>query len=329
MNDATLETSVIVCAYTEKRWDILVQAIESLVRQEPPPDEIIIVIDHNPALFARTQARFPEQVVIENTQTQGLSGARNTGVEASRGRYIAFLDDDAVADPRWLATLVDRCKAPQALGAGSKIDPLWMEPAPRWFPPEFNWIIGCSYQGMPTTTTPVRNPFGCSMCIRREVFATVGNFQIGIGRVGTIPLGCEETELCIRARQHFTGATFVYEPSVAVHHQVTPNRTTWSYFFRRCYAEGLSKYLISQLVGAKDGLESERGYVLRTLPAGIWRGLRRALFRLDLSGLASAFAIVAGVGVTGIGFLIGRFVIKPSQIPQTKNAQSAARVLVV
>src|SRR5207302_772734 len=110
--------SVVICAYTEERWDDLSAAVQSIKDQSTPAKEIIVVIDHNPALFERTLSGLPGALVIENNQPNGLSGARNSGIAAARGEFIAFLDDDAVADPDWLMWLSVCCRDPNVLGAG-------------------------------------------------------------------------------------------------------------------------------------------------------------------------------------------------------------------
>src|SRR5260370_507002 len=101
------DISVIICAYTEKRWDDLVAAIESVRQQTLPAAEIIIVIDHNLQLLERVQDRIPDVIVVENTEARGLSDARNSGITAAKSQVVAFLDDDAVATPGWLMSLSD------------------------------------------------------------------------------------------------------------------------------------------------------------------------------------------------------------------------------
>jgi hypothetical protein len=158
---------------------------------------------------------------------------------------------------------------------------------------------------MPTAPTPVRNLIGANMSFRRDALDRVGGFTDGLGRVGTRPLGCEETELGIRLRQWRTDVQLLYEPAAVVHHRVTEERAVWRYFCARCYAEGLSKAMVSRLVGARDALETERRYVRSVLPRGIARGLdpRR---RRRSAGITSAAAILVGLVVTGAGYARGR-----------------------
>ncbi len=304
MTRDTLDISVVICAYTEARWADLLMAVDLVRCQNAPPREIIIVVDHNPALLARVREQSADAIVIENQEPRGLSGARNSGIAIAQGALIAFLDDDAIAEPNWVDKLADCCQNPRVLGAGTLIEPLWETGRPAWFPEEFYWVVGCTYRGLPHTQAPVRNLSGGSMCLRREVFEAVGGFRTGIGRISTRPLGCEETELCIRAGQHWPQKFFLYEPQIRVQHRIPASRARWAYFRARCYAEGQSKALVTRLVGRGAGLASERIYTLKTLPQGVVRGLADALFRHDGMGLARAGAIVAGLAFTTAGYCL-------------------------
>lgn len=307
--------SVIICAYTEKRWSQLVDAIESVRRQTLPPQEVIVVIDHNPTLFARSLETFTDVYVLENAQARGLSGARNTGIAGARGQVIAFMDEDAQADTNWLESLAGMYVDPAVMGAGGMISPLWVEGRPAWFPEEFNWVVGCTYRGVSETAAPVRNLIGCNMSFRAEVFQRAGSFRSGIGRIGTVPLGCEETELCIRASQKFPAQKLIYTPAARVAHRVPAERARFDYFRSRCYAEGLSKAMVTSLVGGRDGLSSERAYTFKTLPLGVLRGIGDAILRWDFSGLGRASAIIIGLLLTTWGYLLGKTAMKkPEQV---------------
>jgi len=297
--------SVIICAYTEDRWNDLFAAVESVQQQILPPDEIIVVIDHNPSLLKRVQEQISGVAVVENIEARGASGSRNSGLAVAKGQIIACLDDDAVAAPDWLMLLTEGFTDPRVLGVGGSITPLWAGKQPAWFPEEFYWVVGCTFRGMPETVAAVRNLIGANMSIRREVFDTVGNFRSEIGRIGTWPISGEENELCIRARQFWPQGVFLYQPQASVFQRVPSRRACWRYFCLHCYAAGLSKAVVVQYVGVKDGLAVERSYTLRTLPKGIMCNVASALLHRDLPGLARAGAIVVGLTVTIAGYLVG------------------------
>jgi len=306
------DISVIICAYTQQRWQDLVEAVASVRRQTLLPLEIIVVVDHNPALLAQVQEQLDGVIAVQNDEQQGLSGARNSGIAQARGRLLAFLDDDALAAPDWLQQLQEAFTDPHVLGAGGPVLPRWLAHKPDWLPPEFYWVVGCTYLGLPTTVSVVRNPIGANMCFRSVIFTTVGGFRNGIGRVGTRPVGCEETELCIRAHQRWPDHYFLYLPAATVEHRVPPQRATWRYFFARCYAEGISKAFIGRFVGARDSLSAERTYTTRTLPLGVLRNLAAPFSRRDLAGLARAAAIVSGLAATTGGYIVGRLFARAS-----------------
>ncbi len=307
------DISVIICAHSEERWETLREAVASVKQQTLPAREIIVVIDHNTALLQRVRESIPDIVVVENTGTRGLSGARNSGIAVARGQILVFLDDDALTTPNWLSLLSSRYDEAHVLGVGGAIIPLWSRSKPHWFPEEFYWVVGCTYRGMPQSDSAVRNLIGANMSLRREVFAAVGGFRSDIGRVGSRPVGCEETELCIRASQHWPHGIFRYHPEALVFHHVPGRRASWRYFCARCYAEGLSKALVSRCVGRKDSLASERSYALQVLPAGMVRGCGDALFHRDLAGFARAAAISIGLGLTATGYLLGTLLLESSR----------------
>jgi glycosyltransferase involved in cell wall biosynthesis len=305
--------SVVICAYTAERWPDLMAAVESVHRQTVPPHEIIVVVDHNPELLTLARARLAGVVVVENREQPGLSGSRNGGVAAAQGAIIAFLDDDAVAAPEWLARLTAAYNTPHIIGVGGAIEPLWDSAPPRWFPAEFNWVVGCSYLGMPTRATPVRNLIGCNMSFRREVFARVGGFRSGFGRVGARPVGCEETEFCIRVCHAYPHGVLLYEPRAAVRHRVRRDRAHWRYFRQRCFSEGLSKAQVARAVGVSAALSNERRYTTRVLPRGVVQGVTRTVLGRDVwGGLGRVASITAGLAITTVGYLTGSFFVVPA-----------------
>jgi GT2 family glycosyltransferase len=295
--------SIIICTHSDARWDLLLAAIASTRRQTQPPLETVVVVDHNDRLASRVRDELADVHVVENDGPRGLSGARNAGIARTDGEIVAFLDDDAVAAPEWLAHLTKDYGDPSVLGVGGAVYPIWDRERPRWFPRQFDWTVGCSYKGMPTARSDVRNVHGGNASYRREIFEEIGGFRSGIGRVAEQPLGCEETELCIRARQHWPGRRFVYEPAARIYHHVPRSRTSFGYFRSRCYAEGRSKARLTRLVGSDDALSTERSYVSRALPLGVASGMLDAVAHGDLYGFCRAGALIAGLGFVSIGYI--------------------------
>jgi glucosyl-dolichyl phosphate glucuronosyltransferase len=301
------DVSVIICAYTLDRWSDLCAAVESLRKQVLRPDEIIVVIDYNPELLRRAAREFHDAVVVPNQEARGLSGGRNTGLAASTASLVAFLDDDAVADPHWLSRLVTHCGDPNVLGVGATVAPIWIGERPGWLPEEFLWTVGCSYRGLPKRSCAVRNGFGGAMLFRRQTFRRAGGFATGLGRqAADLPLSCEDTEMCMRAKAAFPHGHFVLEPSSVVWHKVTSKRLTWAYFLLRCYAEGASKAHFAGLFKGQDALATERHYVLNALSSGFAISLADFLFWGKLDGLKRSGAITIGLTSVAAGYFAVR-----------------------
>ena len=297
--------SVVICGYTEERYGDIVEAVESVRRQTRLATEIIVVIDYNPQLLQRVKKRLPRITVVENSDIKGIAGARNTGSLLATSPLIAYLDDDAIATPDWLEKLCAQFNDPQALGVGGKLTPLWLGKKPDWFPEEFYWVFGCSYLGQQKVVR-IRNPIAANMAVRKEVFNTIGGFRNDTGRIGARPTGCEETEFAIRARQQHPWGHFLFVPQAVALHRVPVKRTRWKYFCARCYSEGLSKAVVTRLVGTRDGLAAERSYSCRVLPQGVLHGLTDAFVRHEVAGLARAGAIVVGFMLTTYGYIVGQ-----------------------
>lgn len=312
--------SVIVCAFARERLAVLAEALDSLRTQAYPAHEIVLVIDHAPELLDEARERWPDIAIVPNRERQGLSGARNTGVAEAGGEVVAFLDDDAIAQSDWLERLAMAYADPMVLGVGGSVRPRWVEGKPGWFPPEFDWVVGCTHSGMPTRPESVRNLVGANMSFRRRPLLEVGGFSSELGRVGALPVGCEETDLSIRMHQRWPEATVLYDPAATVDHVVPPARGRVAYFVDRCRAEGRSKAILTGMVGSQDGLSAERTYVRRTLPRGFLDGLRAAA-RGDLSGAGRAAMIVVGLAATSADYLRVR-----SRSPRAGSRDATARL---
>jgi GT2 family glycosyltransferase len=300
--------SVVVCAFSDQRWDELCAAIASLKQQSLVPEEIVLVIDHNDQLFERALGTFDGAIVTRNTAEKGLSGARNTGTETARGSIILFLDDDATADRRWIEHMVAPLEDPDIVGVGGFALPAWEGgAAPSWFPEEFYWVVGCSYRGLPAHRAQIRNPIGATMAFRASSLRACGGFASSLGRVGNKPVGCEETDLSLRIAAAQPQTRVILARDAVVHHRVPRQRQTASYFLRRCYWEGVSKAVLARRLGerAAQGLSDERKHALRTLPQGMLLAIAEAWKRRSLTLALRAGSIPMGLAVTAAGYVAG------------------------
>jgi glycosyltransferase involved in cell wall biosynthesis len=316
--------SVVICTHLEERWHQLLAALDSLTMQTLLPCEVIVVVDGDHGLHARLiDRRGPERVILLQARS-GLSTGRNVGLSAASGTHIAFLDDDAVAEPTWLAQLIGGMTDDDVVGASGSSLPAWEGTAPRWFPPELLWTVGCSYAGMPTKTTVVRNVFGGCACIRRYAFEVVGGFDPALGRRNTGLAGGEEADFSMRLRRALPQAVFVHRPEARIHHFVPLARQRVSYVLRRCYAEGRSKALLRKR-GTLAALSSERSYLSHTVPSALADYLKRAV-RLDIGALARALVLTLGVASTLVGYVYGNVARTPG-LPVVLPPPSAAVAL--
>jgi len=286
--------SVVICACSERRWSVLNEVLAALEQQTVVPHEIVLVIDHNAALLARARAAFLSVRVLAHEGVAGAAGARNTGSLAAEGHVLAFLDDDAVPDTSWLERLLSPFADPAVAVVGGASLPRWEAVRPRWFPPEFDWIVGCSHVGMPSTPTRVRNVWANNMAIRREIFGQLAGFDCAFGPKPGAPRYCEETELCIRLAHTFPEAVLLYHPEAVVRHLVPRERATLGYYLIRSTREGRSKAILTALVGGRAGLRVERAYLRRTLPRALARSLRQLASGEDRLGACGRAAAILG-----------------------------------
>ena len=302
--DVELAVTVVICAYTERRWEQTRAAIESVFDQHPGPAQTLLVVDHNADLAARARRELVGVSVLESDGAPGLSGARNTGLRAATQPVTAFLDDDAEARPGWLASLVEPYSHSDVVATGGTVHPWWPKLRPRWLPPAFDWVVGCSYLGLPGTVGPVRNPIGANMSMRTNLALEVGGFDASVGQSGGNLQRCDETELAIRLTASEPESVVLYVPAAAVDHHVGEERLRFSYFLRRCWHEGLSKALVVRLAGSSVGLERERRHVAVVIPRALLRDLRSCAAG-DLPAFMRMTASIGGLAAATAGYLTG------------------------
>jgi glucosyl-dolichyl phosphate glucuronosyltransferase len=235
------DLSVIIC--TRNRSQLLRNTIESLVQQECAPwaFEVILVdngsTDDTKSVVASFTGKCGDLKYVYEGRP-GIGHARNIGFRASTGRFIAYLDDDAVPVPGWCAAI---CGALQEferlpdnrLGAiGGPVEPVFEGGRPRWLSPKFRVAYAVVDLGPERRTFPWRRtPLSANMALLRSVHEANGwNDSL---------LMCEETDLCIRiARQ---GLKFIYVPEMKVRHFIPQAKLSAEWLTNRYFAEGVAQ----------------------------------------------------------------------------------------
>ena len=296
---AVAKISVVSCIFDIVRLPNLCEALELVKVQSLLPSQIVVVVNGDEHLSRLVRDAVGDVTIVVCPQL-GVSFARELGLATATGDIVAFIDDDALPSPNWLEQLVKPFADDNVMMTSGWIVPKWVTSRPRWFPDEFLWVVGCSYEGLPESGAVIRNPIGASMAIRKSIIDDVGMFESRLGRNSADGNGCEETEYAIRAHQRFPEMVVIHAADSLVEHLVPAGRTTLRYFFTRCWREGRSKAILVDIAGPSDSLSAERNYVRSTLPRGVAKGLRR------VTTWGRSAAIIGGALTTAAGYVVMR-----------------------
>ena len=243
-----MASRVTVAIPTHNRSRLLRETLDSVAALEIPAgfEAECVVVDNNSTddtgevaeHFART-ARIPTRCVFE--PRQGSSYARNRAVAEARGDFILFIDDDAVAEPRWAAELIAEMERRKLDAACGMVIARWSKPAPRWLGPSV-YIKLAVHNEAELSAAPravretIHNYFSANVGFRRKTFALFGGFREELGVVGGNPMSGEDTELFERIMR--LGGVMGFVPAARVHHLIPPERMTRAYLRRKSYAFG-------------------------------------------------------------------------------------------
>jgi len=232
--------SVVVCTHNNSA--LLVKALESLSRQRLDKRlyEVIVVDNNSNDQTKQIVDSFPfVRYVFEDKL--GLSHARNTGIDKARGDVVAFIDDDAEADPDWVGALLKVYgTSPDAWAVGGRVLPIWGGERPDWLSDELVPSLSIRDYGVDTRSLdwPQEGMIGTNCSFRREVFSAFGNFDVNLGRVGPILFSFEEADLQRRISQ---AGHQIYHTNAVVFHHVPPSRMSREYLSKRTLGNTVSK----------------------------------------------------------------------------------------
>lgn len=304
----------VVCTYS--RYDLLADAIASLLNQNcSPEDHEIVVVDNSPdsVRAAQEASRYAGEPRVRYLveRTAGLSNARNVGCRAAEAPLVHYMDDDATAYPHLATELLGAFEAFDAAVVGGRIAPRYEVPRPAWLHDDLvGFISVINWGGAARIAEPHEWMAGANIAFRKCELEDAGLFNVGLGRVGAgyALLSNEEAELVDRIRS--AGGAVVYAPDVMVSHLVEAERLTQSWFRRRTAWQAASEYLkspkhtmaqseaawdrvLDYISGLPPRFRNIHGLLLDTEDPDLFRRQIDALYNMTVATL-SGFAGVEG-----------------------------------
>lgn len=261
---ASSEPQLSVVIATHNRSAYLKKALESLAEQdfEPSQREIIVILnactDDSRAMI---DANFKELagLIVVDEPVAGVSVARNRGVRMARSPLIAFLDDDAVAPPGWLARTVASLppERPELAAAGGPVRPIWEAPRPEWLTASLELFLTIVDHG-PKEKALLRYEYvvGANMVYRTALLRSIGGFPKNLDRVRNVLLS--NGDLLPQDLLRSQGYSVLYNPENPVDHHVSAKRLHPEWFWERGYWQGYSDCLMAMYVGEHKRLVRAR-----------------------------------------------------------------------
>ncbi len=267
------EITAIICTYN--RAHVILNTLASLERQTLAPERFqVLVVDNNStdntAQVVRDfaeQSRLQVRYVFETEQ--GVARARNRGWQEAETEFVAYIDDDARAEPDWLEQYLKAFAEvkPTPVCITGKVELDWEGGRPDWFPERFESLLarydfGDEPQWLPANAYLVT----CNVAFRKHVFEALGGFRLDLGQNGTETYwqGGEDTEMFYRLTTN--NYQVYYQPTACVAHRTPKERQTREYLLWRLYVNGSS-----QIVAENFGKRTKK----QTLLKGAWVDVRQ------------------------------------------------------
>lgn len=276
--------SVAICTYN--RAALLVRALESVAKQTLPGNTLeILIVDNGSSdgtrdVVAKLQLKNPAiRYVVESKP--GIAHARNRALAEARGDYLAFIDDDAWADPKWLENLVAPIQSvrPTPECVVGPVSLVWDGKRPEWFPARFESLL-CRYDmgAVPRFLEAGGYLLTTNSLFHRETLLSLGGMRTDLGHRRKVLIGGEDNDVFNRLVAN--GSRVYYEPNARVFHPVPKERQTRRFLLRRLFWDGASQPLI------------ERSAEERTTHPNAWLELYKDSRRLARFALEASFGTI-------------------------------------
>jgi glycosyltransferase involved in cell wall biosynthesis len=225
-----------------------------------------------------------------------LSEARNAGARTSSAAYVAYLDDDAKAEPKWLEAILRAFDTvPYLAAVGGRVWLDWGTEKPAWLQRRYWPLYSYVDHGERGRLLLDEYLVGANLAFRRDLLLDLGGFNTGLGRRGTSLMSGEEADMLRRLRER--NLPIYYAADAIVRHAVPAYRRRKSWLWKRVFWDGASQPMLNygaEQARRRYALEASRD--LKLLTEGLASGLTALLWRRDEIFIDNALACAQRTG---------------------------------
>lgn len=266
--------SVVIPTFN-RREDVL-DAVRSVLAQDYPHFEVVLVDNNSTdgtAEAVQALARDDPRLRYCFERVPGVGAAHNRGAREAQGELVAFLDDDEIAPPQWLSTLVRAQSETGGDGIGGPYEPIWLTPPPRWLLKSRCMQETISFMDFGSKRQPIEWLLGGNAMYTRQALESAdyyGEWASYTSKRSLVGGG----DIVIGQRMRRAGLQLWFEPAAVVGHKVPRSRMRLSYILRRAFWAGYTDVAIGQewKLGDKAGKALTRGLDAIALGAVILPG---------------------------------------------------------
>ncbi|MFH1827614.1 MAG: glycosyltransferase family 2 protein [bacterium] len=312
MKNKTILLSVIVCTYN--RAQLLKNCLRSLEKQTADKKKYeVIVVDNNSTDSTKEimedYTKNQTNIRIVTEKNCGRSYARNRGWQEAKGKYVAYIDDDAVAKPDWIEQIMAFIKENPKINAfGGPYSKFSLKPIPTWLPENYFTLN----LGNRVKMLNLKNEWlsGSNMIFNRSIFHRYEGFNTNFGGKGYKIIYGEETEFLTRLKK--MGESVYYVPKICVKHLVAERKLNLWWLLKNDYLRSFSITLIKKT--KFNFLKGAASFILALLFIPLYlidrkKGIIRRRLYYSLSNIFLSLGQIAGsiysiINIIAIYFLV-------------------------
>lgn len=228
-----MKLTIVVCT-TGKREELF-KCLQSIKKH---PDVEVLVINNG-----QKKMKPLEGTTIIHVPESNLSRARNVGWEKAHAAYVAYIDDDSIADASWVKRILTYIqKHPDVIAFGGPYGRYSLKPIPLWVPQNFgqmNW-------GRKAKVLSLGKEWltGTNMIFAKNSLKKIGGFNEALGMKGDVVDYGEEIEVQIKLAS--LGVPIHYDPSIKVSHLIDTRKLRIFWMCKDAYIRGMVSEKLKQ-----------------------------------------------------------------------------------